>query len=220
MGYVGKNMRQTHIIIMEFPMLQRAYRYFFPAPIRDRASLAEFMSGEAAYLAQRSTYEFTRNTLAWHGQSAFGDTAFNDAFRICRWESFAAVLSGFSVLAFSRLDPGPGGRRDGLERAMVGLFREILGAYETPRHRADWSDEADALAERLRTLEPGTLPSAAEATRVAATKVFKTLPARAGNTREEKDVISNALRFGTIGFCERLERRLRVDETTASLLAG
>jgi hypothetical protein len=201
-------------------MLNAVYRYFFPPPIRDRASLAGFMSGEASYLAQRSTYEFTRNTLAWHGQSAFGDTAFNDAFRICRWEAFAAVLAGFSVLAFVRLDPGAGGRRDDLEAALVRLYAEMLGAYETPRHRADWNDEVADLAARLHAVVPGDVPSAADIVRPAAAKVYKTLPARAGNPREEKDVISNALLFGAIGFRERLENRLRPAEAAASLLAG
>ena len=201
-------------------MLNAVYRYFFPPPIRDRAALGSFMSGEAAYLAQRSTYEFTRNTLAWNGQAAFGDREFNDVFRICRWEAFAAVLSGFSLLAFARLAPGPGGRRGDLEAAMVKFYGDLLGAYETPRHRTDWADELAALAERLHVLPPGVVPSAAEATRIAAAKVYKTLPARAGNPREEKDVIANALRFGTIGFGERLDRRLRPAETTASLLAG
>ena len=138
-------------------MLTRAYRYFFPPPIRDRAALGSFMSGEAAYLAQRSTYEFTRNTLAWHGQAAFGDREFNDVFRICRWEAFGAVLSGFSLLAFARLAPGPGGRRGDLEAAMVKFYGDLLGAYETPRHRTDWADELAALAERLHVLPPGSV---------------------------------------------------------------
>ena len=201
-------------------MLRRVFAAFFPPPIRDRDDLAAFMSGEASYLAQRSTYEFTRNTLAWHGQAAFGDTAFNDAFRICRWEAFACVLSGFSLLAFARLNPGVGGRRAELETAMVELYAGMLAAYETPRHRTDWSDEMGALAERLRSLPPGQSPSAEEATRRAAATVYKTIPARAGNPREERDVIANALRFGAIGFVERLDRRLRPVETTASLLAG
>jgi len=201
-------------------MLTAAYQYFFPPPIRDRSALTKFMSGEASYLAQRSTYEFTRNTLAWHGQAAFGDTAFNDAFRICRWEAFAAVLAGFSVLAFTRLASGPGGRRDELEAALVRLYGDMLGAYETPRHRTDWNDEVADLAIRLRAILPGDSPSAADVVRPAAGRVYKTLPARAGNPREEKDVIANALRFGTIGFGERLDRRLRPAETAASLLAG
>jgi hypothetical protein len=129
------------------------------------------------------------------------------------------VLSGFSVLAFARLDPGPGGRRDDLEAALVRLYGEMLGAYEVPRHRADWDDELAALAARLRALPPGEGPTAAEIVRPAAAKVYGTLPARAGNPREEKDVISNALRFGTIGYGERLERRLRPRETVASLLS-
>lgn len=201
-------------------MLTRAYRYFFPPRIADKDGLAGFVSGEAAYLAQRSTYEFTRNTLAWHGQSAFGDEAFTDAFRICRWEAFASVLSGFCVLAFARLDPGPGGRRDALETAIIDLYRGMLATYETPRHRSDWSEEIEALAQRLRTLPPGTHPSAAEVSRTAAARVYATVPVRAGNAREEREVIENALRFGTIGFSERLDRRLQPTETLASLLKG
>lgn len=201
-------------------MLSRVYRYFFPPAIADKDALAGFLSGEAAYLAQRSTYEFTRNTLAWHGQSAFGDDAFNDAFRICRWEAFASILSGFCVLAFVRLDPGPGGRRAELETAVRDLYRDMLTAYEIPRHRADWAAEIEALTQRLSTLPPGTQPSAAEVSRTAAAKVYATVPVRAGNAREEREVIENALRFGTIGFSERLASRLRPAETLASLLAG
>jgi hypothetical protein len=198
-------------------MLRRAYHYFFPPRIADREALAGFVSGEAAYLAQRSTYEFTRNTLAWHGQAAFGDDAFNDAFRICRWEAFASILSAFCVLAFARLDTGPGGRRGELEAAIVDLYRGMLEAYETPRHRSDWADEVGALAERLRTLPPGARPSAAEVSRAAAARVYATVPARAGNAREEREVIENAVRFGTIGYAERLDRRLEPAGTLASL---
>ena len=94
----------------------------------------------------------------------------------------------------------------------------MLGAYETPRHRNDWSEEVAALAERLRTLPAGTRPSAAEVSRAAAARVYATIPVRAGNAREEREVIENAVRFGTIGYAERLDRLLEPAGTLASLL--
>ena len=56
-------------------MLRRLVDHFRPPRIRDRAALRRFVSGEASYLAQRATYEFSRNTLAWYGQHAFADRA-------------------------------------------------------------------------------------------------------------------------------------------------
>ena len=63
-------------------MLATLKGYFFPERIRSRVELARFVSGEASYVAQRSTYEFSRNTLAWYGQAAFGDPKFNDALAV------------------------------------------------------------------------------------------------------------------------------------------
>ena len=199
-------------------MLGRAISHFFPSSIADRDALAAFVAREAAYLAQRSTYEFTRNALAWHGQAAFGDAAFNDAFRICRWEAFAATLSAFCALAFAHLAPAAGGRRAGLEAAIVALYAEILAGHEAPRHRDGWSEAVAGLAESLRRIMPGTVPTAAEMIRDAAALIHAKMPVQAGNDREELEVIANALRFGTIGYADRLVRRLRPPETIASLL--
>ena len=197
-------------------MLQRLIAYWLPPPLRDAGTLGRFLSGEASYLAQRSTYEFTRNTLAWYGQAAFGHASFNDVFRICRWESFASILSGFMVLAHTRLRSADSGETGLLAAPLVGLLATELAAYPTPTHRSDWEDVTTRLMQRLAT---GGNPTPAEIGSEAALRVYETLPVRSGNAAEDRDVLANAIRLGTISVNDRLAVRLRPDAVAASLLA-
>ncbi len=196
-------------------MLRKLIEYWLPPPLTDGRTLGRFLSGEASYLAQRSTYEFTRNTLAWHGQSAFGDDGFNDVFRVCRWESFASILSGFVVLTHIRLRaaaPDP----DALAAPLLQLFAAELAAYPMPTHRTDWTDVTTRLAQRLTT---NAQPTPAEIGNEAALRVYETIPVRSAHAAEDRDVLANAIRLGTISVNDRLAARLRPDAVNASLNA-
>jgi hypothetical protein len=194
-------------------MLRNLIEFWLPPPLTDGRKLGRFLSGEASYLAQRTTYEFTRNTLAWHGQAAFGDDGFNAVFRICRWESFASILSGFVVLTHIRLraaagDPGA------LASPLLQLFTDELAAYPTPAHRADWVDVTTRLAQRLTA---NARPTPAEIGSEAALRVYETIPVRSAHAAEDRDVLANAIRLGTISVHDRLATRLRPDAVNASL---
>lgn len=194
-------------------MLRALIEFWLPPPLTDGRKLGRFLSGEASYLAQRTTYEFTRNTLAWHGQAAFGDDGFNDVFRVCRWESFASILSGFVVLTHIRLraaagDPGA------LTAPLLQLFAAELAAYPMPSHRADWTDVTTRLTQRLTA---NAHPTPAEIGSEAALRVYETIPVRSAHAAEDRDVLANAIRLGTISVHDRLAARLRPDAVTASL---
>lgn len=186
-------------------MLRSIVSYLRPPAIRDAAALERFLSGEASYLAQRATYEFTRNTLAWFGQSAFADTAFNAQFRVCRWESFAAVLSGFVTVGADRLRTVWTGTPDRLADALTGGFGRMLGQYDTPAHRTDWTAAEIELRERL---AGERLPGIESLARIAAERAFATAPARSANESEDRKVLMNAMQFGMIAFQDRWDRRV------------
>ncbi len=88
-------------------MLQQLKDRFFPGRIATQPALRRFISGEASYLAQRATYEFSRNTLAWHGQHILGEKGFNEVFAICRWESFAAIAADMVFIVRAHLAACP-----------------------------------------------------------------------------------------------------------------
>lgn len=197
-------------------MLKAVLHYLRPPPITGVGALRRFLSGEASYLAQRSTYEFSRNTLAWYGQSAFGDDKFNDALRLCRWESFAAVLADMTVLTHdaTRRDGGGGA----LAERFTGLYESMLLEYPLPSHRpAGWIDLVPGVATRLRAEGP---VDAAEVARIAARRIYDVVPVRSGNPRADYAAIEAAIQFGMVSFQDRLRRRLRTDEIVPALLAA
>jgi hypothetical protein len=201
-------------------MIRRVLDYLRPPPVADVAALCRFLSGEASYLAQRATYEFTRNTLAWYGQAAFGDARFNQQFGLCRWETFAALLAGNVLLAEGELRPHAAGRERTLAERLGEAFAAMLAEYPLPDHRGDWSDSRAAIEARLSAAAAAPPPDPAALARQAAGRVFDTLPVRSANPEDDRRTFESALRFGMVSFNDQLRLRLRPVPVVAQLLAG
>ncbi|WP_439612848.1 hypothetical protein [Reyranella sp.] len=194
-------------------MLAGLKSYLFPTRIRSRAQLTRFVSGEASYVAQRSTYEFSRNTLAWFGQSAFGDPAFNDAFAVCRWEAFAAIAADMAFVVRSFLDGGPE-----LDPALVRTYADALGEYPAPVHRPEgWSDRHAALLSRFAGVSSDHRPDLKVMGHRTGALIHEFVPARSKNAEEERQVLAAAVTFGLISFNDRLPKRLDGNALLANL---
>lgn len=194
-------------------MLAGLKSYLFPTRIHSRAQLTRFVSGEASYVAQRSTYEFSRNTLAWFGQSAFGDPAFNDAFAVCRWEAFAAIAADMTFVVRSFLDGGPD-----LDPALVRTYADALSEYPAPVHRPDgWSDRHAALLSRFAGIPPDHRLDFKAMGHRTGIMIHEHVPARSNNAEEERQVLAAAVTFGLISFNDRLPHRLDADALRKAL---
>ena len=194
-------------------MLAGLKSYLFPTRILSRAQLTRFVSGEASYVAQRSTYEFSRNTLAWFGQSAFGDPAFNDAFAVCRWEAFAAIAADMAFVVRSFLDGGPE-----LDPALVRTYADALGEYPAPVHRPQgWSDRHAALLSRFAGVSSDHRPDLKVMGHRTGALIHEFVPARSKNAEEERQVLAAAVTFGLISFNDRLPKRLDRNALLANL---
>lgn len=194
-------------------MLAGLKSYLFPTRIRSRAQFRRFVSGEASYVAQRSTYEFSRNTLAWFGQSAFGDPAFNDAFAVCRWEAFAAIAADMAFVVRSFLDGGPE-----LDPALVRTYADALGEYPAPVHRPEgWSDRHAALLSRFAGVSSDHRPDLKVMGHRTGALIHEFVPARSKNAEEERQVLAAAVTFGLISFNDRLPKRLDRNALLANL---
>lgn len=193
-------------------MLTRLKSFLFPERIRDRAALTRFVSGEASYLAQRSTYEFSRNTLAWYGQAAFADPKFNEVFAVCRWEAFAAIAADMTVIVRSFLE----GDAD-LDPSLLRVYADALGEYPTPVHRPEgWSDRHAALLSRFAGVPSDHHPDLKAMGHRTGIMIHEHVPARGRNAEEERAVLAAAITFGLISFNDRLPKRL----DRGALLAG
>ncbi len=194
-------------------MLAGLKDYLFPHRIRVRSELTRFVSGEASYVAQRSTYEFSRNTLAWFGQAAFGDPAFNDVFAVCRWEAFAAIAADMTCLVRSFLD----GDAD-LDPGLVRVYADALGEYPAPVHRpGGWSDHHAALLSRFAGVPSNHRPDLKAMGHRTGVLIHEHVPARSNNAEEERQVLAAAVTFGLISFNDRLSKRLDRDSLVHDL---
>jgi hypothetical protein len=199
-------------------MLRNIIEYFVPPAVTDRPAFARFLSGEASYLAQRSTYEFARNTLAYFGQHQFADERFNDAFRRCRWESFAAILAGMVILAEGRLRSHVTHDHAALRAALVALYADMLAEYPVPAHRPGWESEITALDDQLARAQVAAPAAPAAVARPVALRVYNVLPLYSHNEEYDRRIIDNAMTFGIIAFNDRLVRRLRAPQMAALML--
>ncbi len=194
-------------------MLTRLTSFLSPERIRDRAKLTRFVSGEASYVAQRSTYEFSRNTLAWYGQAAFGDPKFNEVFAVCRWEAFAAIAADMTVIVRFHLD---GGQR--IDPALLRVYADALGEYPDPVHRPEgWRDRHAALLSRFAGVASDHRPDLKAMGHRTGVMIHEHVPARSNNVEEERAVLAAAVTFGLVSFKDRLPRRLDAEALRRSL---
>jgi hypothetical protein len=200
-------------------MLTSFIRSLFAPPVSDPSELRRFLSGEASYLAQRATYEFSRNTLAWYGQHYFADSGFNAAFRKCRWDSFALLSADMVLMAFGRLAGATHGAHDALAARLPPLYAAILAEYPPPEHRPEgWSGLESEFAARVAAVRLPLDP--AELARATAKAVFRTLPVFSENRAGDHQVVYNAVHFGLVAFADRLRRRVAAGPAAEALLAG
>ncbi len=203
-------------------MLQRLIDRFWPAPVRDRPHLVRWISGEASYLAQRSTYEFTRNTLAWFGQHHFADDRFNDHFRVCRWETFATVLQGMALQVEARLRPQARGAEAALAEGLVATYRAALAEYPVPAHRTQgWDDAvAEARAKLGDAQARAAAPDAKALAHATTARMIQVMPVLSANRDDDFRTIESAIQFGLIAFADRAARRIDAPALAAELVGG
>jgi hypothetical protein len=184
------------------------FKSFLPKPkVRSLAALQQFLEGEAAYLAQRSIVDFTRNELGVLSSQAFADQRFQDRLAVSRWEGFAGILADMVVLTQACLQSA-GTPRNTLDARLGDLYAAILATNPAPDHRVQgWDAEIAALRARLanRADEPASPQAYAEAT---GARIFETLPFAPRDPVENRMVLCNAFAFGLIAFNDRLRRLL------------
>jgi hypothetical protein len=183
---------------------RRVLDYFRPPPIRSFAELQDFVSGEAAQLAQYATFQFSRNTLGYFGQHAFWHERFQGHMRVCRWESFAAVLADLLILTEGHLRAAVASP-DRLVEKLAQLYRLALEAYPIPEHRPEgWRQDIEAMALRLRQAQLAQPHGPNQVALAGGRRVFEVLPIYSGNNPADFETISNMIRMGEVRFHEKL----------------
>lgn len=204
-------------------LLQRTKDFFFPPGVASLAELDAFVTGEAAYLAQKTVFGYCRVKTVTNFEKLMTEPAFRDGVELCRWEAYAGTLGDTLVLVEGHLRPDTLSTddpavRDRLADRIAGFYPLWLNRH-VPPHRTDWNDRLDAFAARFRTARaaPPVSPDAAVAETAAL--IHTTVPLHDRLKRNDREVILGDLRLHALAMHSQMLRRFDNAALTAALLA-
>jgi len=189
---------------------QRLQARLRPAPIDTAQALAKFLEERAALIAQKCATDYCRGKTGLASYALFTEKPFLDAFDICRWETFAAVLGDLVILAEGELrtQVAPE-RRPQLCAALLALHSAILGALPAPAHRPQgWNDAVESFAARLKAASAVPARQAVEIAGFSGKRLFDTLPIHISMRKLDEEVVYGAVRFRMVAVHQELQRRL------------
>ena len=200
---------------------QRLQARLRPAPIDTTQALGKFLEERAALIAQKCATDYCRGKTGLASYALFTEKPFLDAFDVCRWETFAAVLGDLVILAEGQLRAHvPADKRLQLCAALHGLYASILDAMPATAHRPQgWTDVTVSFATRLQSASAAPVRKAVEIAAYSAKRLFDTLPIHINMRKLDEEVVQGAVRFRMIAVSQELERRIAPTRLAGALLA-
>src|SRR6188508_3317472 len=102
-----------------------------PPPICDVPALAEFIDGNAAFVAQKGIYEYSRARAGHYSKVLFGEPEFHAAVEESRWRAYPLGLAMVSEMVEGVLRAGAEDRAAALD-ALGALVLEVFDRYPKP----------------------------------------------------------------------------------------
>jgi hypothetical protein len=127
-----------------FDFLRRA------EPIADRNAFMDFLDAQAAFLAQKGIFEYSRARAGPYGNILFSDKVFLEELEKSRWIAFPITLAMVSEAVEGVLRPAPRDDRD-RDRVLRGVLAAALTVLD--RYPVPAALSADVWAEARRQLE-------------------------------------------------------------------
>lgn len=185
------------------------------------ADLREFLSRRAAFAAQKTVTDYCEVKAGLNRDKLFAESDFREALAVCRWESYAAVLSDLLVLAHAHLAPHVAGRETALAERLAGIGRAILTGQTLPPHRPEgWDDVTVAMAARLAETAGHPPRPPAEVARASARRVLATLPIHESHRRTDREAIVGGVRFHILSAWDAMLIEVDGPAVAADLLAA
>lgn len=122
-------------------------------PVRDRAALADFIDGNAAFLMQKGIYEYARARAGHYSKVLFGEQGFRDAVEDSRWRAYPIGVAMVTEVAEGILRPHAADRA-AQQHALVELALDVFDRYPVPPQLGNevWREARTALDHRLKLI--------------------------------------------------------------------
>jgi hypothetical protein len=101
-------------------------------PIRDRAALAEFIDGNAAFLMQKGLYEYSRARAGHYSKVLFREPGFQAAIETARWRAYPLGLAMVAEMVEGVLRAHAGEERRALHESLGDIVLDVFDRYPVP----------------------------------------------------------------------------------------
>lgn len=200
-------------------MLQRTRDFFFPPAVSDIAALDAFLTGEAAYLAQKTVIGYCRVKTMLDYDKLMTESAFRDGQDICRWEAYASALGDVLIVVEGYLRPEDPKQRARLAATLATCYDRLID-INLPPHRQDWQDVKAAFAARFAAAEQAEPAAPEKVIGGTARLIYDLVPIHERLKREDLVVIRGDLRLHMLAMHASMQKRFRRDALRAALLRG
>lgn len=122
-----------------------------PSAIRDLGALAEFIDTNAAFVAQKGIYEYSRARAGHYAKVLFGEEGFKQAVEVSRWRAYPLGLAMVGEVATVVLQETTALDRADVVRNVSDVTLSCFDRWDVPASldAATWRELRGELAERL-----------------------------------------------------------------------
>lgn len=120
-------------------------------PIRDLATLGDFIDQNAAFLMQKGLYEYSRARAGHYAKVLLSEPDFLAAVEVSRWQAYPLGLALVAEMVEGVLRPLSGAEAATMQTALLELVLSVFDRYAVPAalDAGTWRGARDELAERL-----------------------------------------------------------------------
>jgi len=193
---------------------------FRPQQLASRAQLRDFLESRAAYLVQKSMMEYCQARANMLFSTLLGEAEFRAAYEHARWHAYPLGFAMVTEMAEGLLRP-PGDERPlELHAALLGIAREVFGAFPLPpRAAADfWLRALDAFDQDLGQAGLGPSKPWREIPERHARQIFDLLPIHDRVKSRDFMMFQNNLRFHLTEIGAEFEEKADLQKLSRDLL--
>ena len=192
-----------------------------PPPIRDAEALADFIDANAAFLAQKGIYEYSRARAGHYAKVLFREQAFQQAVEGARWRAYPLALSMVAEMVEGALRPHVGDDRRAVHEALTAIVLSVFDRYPVPAPlgEAVWREARHELERQIDLAGYHAPKLVKDVPEPFAERYFALMPIHEKLRRSEYPTIRNYLRVTLINIHDDLIKRLDAERVVRSMLS-
>ena len=190
-------------------------------PVRTLDELADFIDAQAAFLAQKGIYEYSRARAGHYSKVLFAEAGFQHAVEQSRWRAFPLGLAMVAEIVEGSLRPHAGDDRRAVLDALTVLVLSIFDRYPFPEQlgKAEWLEARRKLAHRLDLIGTHAVKFAKDVPEPFAENYFACMPIHEKLRGHDHPTIHNYLRVTSCNIHEEFAQRADIAALVGALRA-